>query len=104
MAKKDANEEQELQKLNIKERGALNDAYSTLASQNASSTFQAFTFEEALDATIEKIEGTKGLRPNLLAKVDAVEQNLTNIAEQLKAQPPEAFQDPKPEEDVSGSA
>lgn len=104
MADKDKNEEQELQKLNLKERTALSDAYSTLAGQNAISTFQAFTFEEALDATIEKIEGTNGLRPNLLAKVDAVEQNLMNIVEQLKAQPPEAFQDPDPEEDVSGSA
>ncbi len=71
---------------------------------HAIATFQAFTFEEALDATIEKIEGTNGLRPNLLARTDAVEQTLTGIVTQLKGMPPEAFQDPKPEEDVSGGA
>ncbi len=104
MAKKDESEEQALQQLALKERTALNDAYSTLAGQSAIATFQAFTFEEALDATIEKIEGTNGLRPNLLARTDAVEQTLTGIVTQLKGMPPEAFQDPKPEEDVSGGA
>lgn len=103
MSKQDKNEEQALQQLNLKERTALSDAYTTLAGQAVIATFQAYTFEEALDAHIEKIEGTGGLRPNLKEKVDAVEQNLLSIVEQLKAQPPEAFQDPKPEEDVSGS-
>lgn len=104
MSKKDQNEEQVLQELNLKERRALSDAYSTLAGQQAIATFQAFTFEEALDAHIEMIEGTGGLRPNLLDKVDVVEQSLLSIVEQLKQAPPEAFQDPVPEEDVSGSA
>jgi hypothetical protein len=103
MSKKDESEEQVLQQLNLKERTVLSDAYSALAGQQSVVTFQAFTFEEALDATIERIEGKNGLRPNLLARVDAVEQNLVNIVEQLKKQPPEAFQDPDPEEDVSGT-
>jgi hypothetical protein len=102
MANKDKNEEQALQQMNLKERTALNDAYSALAGQNNISSLSAYTFEEALDVTIAQIEGKNGLRPNLLARVDAVEQNLLNIVAQLKAQPPEAFQDPKPGEDVSG--
>lgn len=104
MSDKDKSEEQALQQLNLKERTALSDAYTTLAGQAVTATFQAFTFEEALDAHIEKIEGEGGLRPNLQKKVTAVEQNLLSVVEQLKAQPPEAFQDPKREEDVSGGA
>jgi hypothetical protein len=102
MAQNDKNNEQALQLLSIKERTALNDAYSALAGQKVATTFAAFTFEEALDAFIQKAEDKNGLRPCLLDRVDAVEQGLMGIVEQLKAMPPEAFQDPKPEEDVSG--
>lgn len=103
MSQKSENEEQELQALNMKERRAISVAFAALAGQANIASFQSFTFEEALDAGIERIKGTTGLRTNLLNKTNITEQGLLAVVEQLKAAPPESFVDPSPEEDVAGN-
>jgi hypothetical protein len=87
-----ADEEQEF--LYLKQRRAVNDAYASLLGQSVADTFAAFTFEEAVDAQIERIEG-KGTEthPNLLNRTEAIRQNLVQAVTQLKKVPPEKFLD-----------
>ncbi len=87
---------------NLKERTALGDAYSTLLGQQTIQAFSAFTFEEAIDAQIERIEG-KGTsrRPNLLERVDRVEQSTLQAINVLKKVPPEDFLEPDDATDVN---
>lgn len=96
------NEEQRLSRYNVRQRRALNDALGALVGLQASKTFQAFTFEDALDLQIERIEGEgTSLRPNRLARVDIIEQNLLKAVEELKETAPEKFLDHSPDEDVN---
>jgi hypothetical protein len=99
---KTQNEEEDLQSVHLRQREALNNAYAALLGQAAIQSFQAFTFEEALDLQIQRIDGTSTqLRPNELDRVDRVEQQLLQAVDQLKQVPPEKFLQPKPGEDVN---
>lgn len=90
------------QSQSISQREALNDAYAALLGQQSVQSFTAFTFEEALDAQIERIEGAgTQLRPNQLGRVDRVEQRLLEAVEQLKQVPPEMFRDKSADQDVN---
>lgn len=96
------NEDQELQRGYLRQRRALNNALGALLGTESNKTFQAFTFEEAMDLQIERIEGEgTTLRPNLLDRVDRIEQEVIKAVEELKQVPPEAFLEADPEEDVN---
>ena len=94
--------ESELQQTHIEQRRSLSSAYGSVVGQQSTSSFQAFTFEEAVDLLIETIEG-KGtqLRPNLLDRVDQVENNVKKAVEELKKIPPEQILAPDDEKDVN---
>ena len=96
------NEEQRLTQFHIRQRRALNDALASMLGTQANKTFQAFTFEEAVDLQIEAIEGTgTALRPNRLERVDKIEQEMLKAVTELKDVPPEQFLEPDPTEDVN---
>jgi len=98
-----AQEEEDLQASHLRQREAINNAYAALLSQKCLQSFQAFTFEEALDQQSKRIDGdSTQLRPSELAKVDRIEQQLLAAVDQLKQVPPEQFLEPKPGEDVNG--
>ncbi len=96
------NEEQSLQHAYIRERRALNSALGSLLGTQSNQTFQAFTFEEAVDLQIEKIEGASTqMRPNKLDRVDRIENELLQAVAVLKQVPPEQFIDASEETDVN---
>ena len=96
------NEEQRLLRFNIRQRRALDDALGALLGQQASKTFQAFTFEDAVDLQIENIEGTgTARRPNRLDRVDSIEEELLSAVDQLKKVPLEQFLEADPDRDVN---
>lgn len=87
---------------NLKERIALNNAYGALLGQQSVQSFAAFTFEEAVDAQIERIEGAgTQKRPNLLERVDKIERELLQAISVIKQMPPEQFLKPDAERDVN---
>jgi hypothetical protein len=99
---KDRNLNQSGQLRTLTERMALNDAYGSLLGQQTTQSFSAFTFEEAVDAQIERIEGkSTSRRPNLLERVDRIEQATLQAIEVLKKTPPEEFREPDEEQDVN---
>ncbi len=96
------NEEQRLQQLNAANRRAVNNAYAALLADANLDTFQAFTFEEAVDAQIERIEGAgTDIRPNLKDRVDRIRNQVVKAAEELKKIPPDQFLDKDEERDVN---
>lgn len=101
-SKKSSAEEKLSEKYHEKERTALNNAYSTIAGQQSVQSFTAFTFEEAVDAQLELIEG-KGtdIRPNLLDRVDRVEEEVKAAVAKIKDIPPEQFLDADEQRDVN---
>lgn len=102
MAQDKDNEEKDLQQFNINQRKALNNAYAALEGQKTSQSFAAFTFEEAMDLQIERIEG-KGtrLRPNELDRVDRIEQEMTKAVAELKDVSPDQILEPDEDNDVN---
>lgn len=100
--KADQNNVEEVQSRNTRLREALSNAYSALLGDQSVKSFSAFTFEEALNNQIERIEGSgTQLRPNLLARVDRVENSMLQAIEQLKALPPEMFREANQTTDVN---
>jgi hypothetical protein len=92
--RKENNADEEQGYLYLQQRQAVNNAYASLEGQAIADSFSAFTFEEAADAQIERIEGASTtLRPNMLDRTEAVRQNLKNAVKQIKAVPPEKFRD-----------
>ncbi len=90
------------QALNFEIRRAINNAYSFVKGREAVQSFSAFTFEDALDQQIERIEGTApALRPNDLHKLDKIENDITQALSKMKQLPPEEFIDPDPDNDVN---
>lgn len=99
---KSAAEEKALEKFHEKERAALNNAYAALIGQQTTQTFTAFTFEEAVDAQLERIEGAGTLlRPNLLDRVSRVEEEVKAAVAKIQQIPPEQFLDADEERDVN---
>jgi hypothetical protein len=90
------------QQQNLREREAINDAYSALLGQQNIQTWAAFTFEEAVDAQIEAIEGkSTDKRPNQQERVDRIEQSVLQAIKTLKDTPPEQFTEHDPSTDVN---
>lgn len=89
---------------NTRLREALGNAHAALQAEKAVQSFSAFTFEEALDAQIERIEGSgTQLRPNELDRVDRILSQVVEAVDQIKALPPELFVKPSADEDVNAS-
>lgn len=87
---------------NTREREALSNAYAALLGQQSIQSWTAFTFEEAVDAQIELIEGAAtDKRPNELGRVDRIEQDCLAAVAALRELPPEQFLEPDPEQDVN---
>lgn len=87
---------------NQKEREAINNGFAALEGQKTVQSFSAFTFEEAVDLEIERIEGEgTEKRPNQLERVDRIEQQTLQAVAVLKEVPPEQFLDPDETEDVN---
>lgn len=100
--KPDTNNAEDVQTRNTRLREALSNAYSALLGDQAVKSFSAFTFEEALNNQIERIEGSgTQLRPNLLARVDRIENTMLQAIEQLKALPPDMFRESNQNTDVN---
>jgi len=100
--KSQENEEQRLQQLNAANRRAVNNAYAALLADANIETFQAFTFEEAVDAQIERItEDVSDIRPSLKTRVDRIRNEIVKAAEELKKIPPDQFLDKDEERDVN---
>lgn len=90
------------QNRNLTQRSALNDAYAALLGQQNIQTWSAFTFEEAIDAQIEAIEGAStNKRPNQTDRVNRIENDLLAAISQLKETPPEQFLEPDADKDVN---
>lgn len=90
------------QNRNLREREALSNAYVALTSQQNIQTWGAFTFEEAMDAHIEVIEGkSTDKRPNELERVSRIEQDVLSAINSLKDTPPEQFIEADPDKDVN---
>jgi hypothetical protein len=87
---------------NNKQREALSNAYAALTGQQSIQAWTAFTFEEAMDAQIERIEGAStDKRPNELERVDKIEQDTLAAISALKDVPPEQFLEPDTDRDVN---
>lgn len=90
------------QQFQTRQREAVNNAYAALSAQQYTQSALAFTFEEALDAQIDRIEGkSTALRPNQMERVDRIENDILKSVEDLKLIPPEKIVEPDPEEDVN---
>lgn len=99
----DKNEETRVQRAHLQQRRALNNAYASLLCDQNIQTFAAFTFEDAVDLQIERIEGdtTGQLRPNLIERVNRIEGELLQAVELLKEVAPEQFLEPSENTDVN---
>jgi hypothetical protein len=85
-------QEQKQQRDNLKLRTALNTSYAALEGAKYTNSVLAFSFEEAVDQQIQRIEGPgTSLRPSELERVDRVEQQLLKAVEEIKQVPPEFF-------------
>jgi hypothetical protein len=97
-------EEKRLESLHKRQRMALSDGYAELESEKHSKSASAFTFEEALDAQIQEIEGlSTKVRPNKLDRVEAIYNNVVDAVEHLKNIPPEQFLSEDEDRDVNTS-
>jgi hypothetical protein len=97
-------QDSENQDRNIKLREAVSNAYSRILGEQVSKSFAAFTFEEAMDAQIARIEvNVTKLRPCLLDRVDQIQNALTDAITQIKAAPPESFIEHDPKTSVNTS-
>ena len=101
----DEDDDPKLQEQNLEIRERLSSAYAALEGQRSVDSFLAFTFEDALDAQIERIEGEGTvLRPNELGRVDKIESDVIAAVAKVKAMPADAFVEPKDERDVNTTA
>jgi hypothetical protein len=90
------------QALNLDLRRAVNNAYAFVKGREAVQSFAAFTFEDALDQQIQRIEGTStATRLNDLERIDKVESDIVQAIMKIKSLPPESFSDSDPETDVN---
>ena len=85
-------QEQKQQRDNIKLRTALNASYAVLEGSKYTNSVLAFSFEEAVDQQIQRLEGPgTSLRPAEIERVDQIEQQLLKAVEEIKQIPPELF-------------
>lgn len=94
--------EQSNQNLSFELRRSVANAYAFVKGREAEQSFASFTFEDAMDAQIERIEGKDSeLRPNELNRIDRIENDIVSAVEKIKALPPELFNKADPSKDVN---
>lgn len=73
-------------------RRVINQSLGAVLGRQSTESIFALTYEELVDAQIERIEG-KGtdVRPNELERVNKVESDLLNVVEKIRSMPPESF-------------
>jgi TPP-dependent indolepyruvate ferredoxin oxidoreductase alpha subunit len=87
---------------NNSQREALSNAYAALTGQQSIQTWTAFTFEEAMDAQIERIEGkSSDKRPNELERVERIEKDTLSAIAALRDTAPEQFIEANSDQDVN---
>ena len=83
-------------------RETLQDAFSFIEGQKATQSFSALTPEDCFDRYIERVEGKDTTaRPNVLNRIAKVRGEVLASIEKIKAMPPEAFREARPDEDVN---
>lgn len=94
--------ERKQQSENLKFRSALNNGYAVLEGEKYTNSVIAFTFEEAVDLQIQRLEGPGSrIRPTEIERVDKIEAELLQAVEQVKEIPPEVFMNRRPDKDVN---
>lgn len=102
-----ADEERKSDKVKTQERNTqlrrdLQNVYASLLGEQTSKGFAAFTFEEALDAQIERVEGVSTkIRPNELDRVARIEDKAVQAVNKLKDLRPEEFTESDQDDDVN---
>lgn len=87
------NEDDAKQEETIRQRIAFENAYASLLGDQATQTFYAFTFEDALDLQIERISGAGDeAHPNLLGRVARIKSQLLQAVDQVSKIDPSQFQ------------
>lgn len=78
--------------LSFELRRSVASAYAFVKGREAVQSFSSYTFEDALDAQIERIEG-KGtdLRPNALHRVERIKNDIISAATKIRSLPPQFF-------------
>lgn len=89
----------------LRQRRAFNDAYSAIVAEQAVVSFMSYSFEDALNDQIQRIEGeTVGVRPNELDRVAKIEDELTQAITLIKTLPPDSFRYADESNDVNTPA
>lgn len=102
MADKPDDGTQNNEQQNFELRRTLATAYAFVKGNESTQSFASFSFEDAMDAQIERIEGKDSeSRPNVLHRIDKIENDVTSAAEKIKKLPKELFNDPNPATDVN---
>lgn len=90
------------QTLNIGIRRALNNAYAFVKGRESVQSFSAFTFEDAVDQQIERIQGAgTSYKLNDIDRVTKVENDITQAVANIKKLPPENVIPPNADTDVN---
>jgi len=79
-------------KLKMQMREVLGNAYSFVRGRQYTETISNLTYEELLDAAIDRIEGTKGrssVRGTILDRIKKIKEEVANAVATVKKQPPE---------------
>lgn len=88
--------------LSFELRQAVSSAYAFVKGRESVQSFAAFTFEDAMDAQIEAIQGDDTqARPNQLHRIDKIENDIVSAAMKIKGLPDQAFVNPDPSSDVN---
>jgi len=78
-------QEQDNQEVRQRIRRALNNAYAFVRGRESVNSFTAYTFEDALDDQIERIEGSGTvLRPNEKERVERIYKDVLAAAEDVE--------------------
>ena len=81
--------------LKLQMREVLGNAYSFVRGREYTKTISNITYEELLDAAIDRIEGTKGrsvVRATILDRVKKIKDEIGNAVTTVKKQPPSYWQ------------
>lgn len=82
-------------KLNLKMRELIGSAYAFVRGRQYAETVANLTYEELLDAAIDKIEGLKGrsdVRGTKLDRIEKIKADISQAVDTVKQQPPNKWQ------------
>jgi len=98
---KNANDDEAKEELSDQLRRSVASAYAFVQGQETTESFSALTFEECLDAQIQRIEGPgTDIRPNVLDRIKKVKEDILSAISQIKQLPDSFFKTPNDGEDA----